>query len=303
MRIKAFELNEPLPELRNPHVIATLSPWVDAGNVGTLALSRLKSSLKAIELGRLARPGQFFDFTRYRPTIHYAEDRRVFTLPNSTISYARRPEGADLLFLNVLEPHACSEEYVESILELLGVLGVKRHCRAGAMYGAVPHTRRLAISYTVGGQQIDLKTGRQAPRRSRYEGPTSAMYLLTEELEKLGIENTSLMLQLPYYAKLEEDYTGVWVLLEALCEMYDLSSELADTILGDKALGERQYRDLSAHLAGDPDARGLIQQLEAEYDAAETSSSMADDSPALSPEIERFLGEINTRLKQGDLDS
>ncbi len=303
MRIKAFELKEPLPELRNPHVIATLSPWVDAGNVGTLALSRLKSNLKAKELGSLAKPGQFFDFTRYRPTIHYVEDRRVFTLPNSTVSYALRPEGTDLLFFNVLEPHACSEEYVESILELLGVLGVKGHCRVGAMYGAVPHTRRLPISYAVGGQQIDLKTGQPALPRSRYEGPTSAMYLLTEELEKLGVENTSLMLQLPYYAKLEEDYTGVWVLLEALCKIHDLSRELADTILGDKARGERQYRELSAQLDSDSDARGVIQRLEAEYDAAEASASQADDTPALSPEIERFLGEINRRLKQGGLDS
>jgi hypothetical protein len=33
MRIKAFELEEPVPELREPHVIAMLEPWIDAGNV------------------------------------------------------------------------------------------------------------------------------------------------------------------------------------------------------------------------------------------------------------------------------
>ncbi len=64
MRIGALEVKEPLPELRSPHAVSMLRPWIDAGNVGTLIVTWLESALRAEELARLARPGNFFDFTR-----------------------------------------------------------------------------------------------------------------------------------------------------------------------------------------------------------------------------------------------
>ena len=45
MRIGAFELNEPVPELRDPHAFAMVRPWVDVGSVGTLTLNRLERYL------------------------------------------------------------------------------------------------------------------------------------------------------------------------------------------------------------------------------------------------------------------
>ena len=43
MRIGEFEIDEPIPDLKDPHAIAVLRPWIDVGSVGTLALSRLPS--------------------------------------------------------------------------------------------------------------------------------------------------------------------------------------------------------------------------------------------------------------------
>ncbi len=70
MRVGAFELNEPVPELREPHALTMLRPWVDVGSVGSLVLLWLESLFQAKDLARLVRPGNFFDFTRYRPIIH-----------------------------------------------------------------------------------------------------------------------------------------------------------------------------------------------------------------------------------------
>ncbi|MCH9016178.1 MAG: hypothetical protein IIB89_00260, partial [Chloroflexi bacterium] len=67
MRIGDFEFPEPLPELKDPHVLAVLRPWIDVGNVGTLTLRRLERHLESKEIGRLVRPGRYYDFTRYRP--------------------------------------------------------------------------------------------------------------------------------------------------------------------------------------------------------------------------------------------
>ena len=52
MRIGAFELTEPVPELRDPHAFAMVRPWVDVGSVGTLTLNRLERFMGSKELGR-----------------------------------------------------------------------------------------------------------------------------------------------------------------------------------------------------------------------------------------------------------
>lgn len=116
MRIGAFELLYPLPELREFHALAMLRPWIDVGSVGTLSLSQLENHFGARELGKLAKAGEFFDFTRYRPIIHFEEGRREVSIPNTTVTYAKRERAPDFLFLKLLEPHMLGEAYVHSVL-------------------------------------------------------------------------------------------------------------------------------------------------------------------------------------------
>ena len=71
MRIGAFEINDPIPDLNEPYVFAILRPWIDMNHVGSLTLNRLETQFGAKELGKLAKPGNFFDFTRYRPTLYF----------------------------------------------------------------------------------------------------------------------------------------------------------------------------------------------------------------------------------------
>src|SRR4030065_1770287 len=97
MKIGAFEVNEPIPELKEPHVLAPLRPWIDVNNVGSLTLDGLEAQFGAKELAKLARPGNFFDFTRYRPTVYLEGEDRRLKIPNPTLSYARRAKGKDFL--------------------------------------------------------------------------------------------------------------------------------------------------------------------------------------------------------------
>ena len=93
MRVGAFEINEPVPELKEPHAFAMIRPWVDVGSVGTLTLNRLERFMGSKELGRLHRPGTFFDFTRYRPNMRFVDGVRQVKIPNSTIRYATSENG------------------------------------------------------------------------------------------------------------------------------------------------------------------------------------------------------------------
>ncbi|MDE2823772.1 MAG: PAC2 family protein, partial [Chloroflexota bacterium] len=218
MRIGDFEVVEPAPELEDAIAIAMLRPWVDVGNAGTLTLKILERQMTASELGRLARPGKYLDFTRERPVMKWVDGMRSLDIPNSVVNYARDPAtGRDFLFLHLREPHMYGEDFCDAVVELVKRFNVVEYCRIGGMYDQVPHTRPLKITGSLQDRHLDRLTGFLAPRRSTYQGPTSIVNLIGEGLEEAGIESSSLMVHLPHYVQLDEDYMATARLLEALC--------------------------------------------------------------------------------------
>ena len=297
MRIGAFELSEPVPELKDPHVFAMVRPWVDVGSVGTLTLTRLEHFMGSKELGKLVQPGKYFDFTRYRPTMRLVQGQREVTVPNSIIRYSSSEEGHDYLYLHLMEPHANSEEYTGSILDVIKHFGVQRYCRLGAMYDAVPHTRPLLVTGSLGDVPQIKEVANFKLRQSTYQGPTTIMNLVSEGIERMGIETINFMVHLPQYLQLEEDYTGTSRMIEVLSSIYaNIPSDLAPV-----RRGQRQYRELSSAVERNSELKQLIQQMEAYYDAQldseETKSEEATPSVNLSPEIEQFLSELGGRLE------
>jgi len=277
-------------------------PWVDVGSVGTLTLNRLERFMGSKELGRLVRPGTFFDFTRYRPNMRLVDNKREVKIPNSIIRYAITDEGPDYLFLHLMEPHANGEDYTDSILEVVNHFNVKRYCRLGAMYDAVPHTRPLLVTGSLGDVPQNRPVANFKVRQSTYQGPTTIMNLLSEGIEKADIESINFMVHLPQYVQLEEDYAGTSRMIEVLSSIYNnIPADLAPV-----RRGQRQYRELNSSLDRNTELKTLIQQMEAYYDAqldsdeAATSSSPSASEPTsetqLSPEIERFLSELGGRL-------
>ena len=300
MKIGAFELQEPLPELRDPHVFAMIRPWVDVGSVGTLTLTRLERFLGSKELGRLHRPGEFFDFTRYRPSMRLVDDKRQVRIPNSIIRYAVTENGPDYLFFHLREPHANSEEYTDSILKIVETFGVKRYCRLGAMYDAVPHTRPLLVTGSLGSVTQLRPVPNLKLRQSTYQGPTTIMNLVSDGIDEMGVEAINFMVHLPQYVQLDEDFNGTARMLEALSSVYpDIPSDLAPV-----RRGQRQYRELNSAVERNSELHGLIQQMEAYYDSneAEPTESAETETAAervsLSPEIEQFLSELGGDLEE-----
>ncbi|MCC6173926.1 MAG: PAC2 family protein [Chloroflexi bacterium] len=292
MKLGAFDIVEPVPELREPHAIAMIRPWVDVGSVGTLTLQQLERHFGALELGRLVRPGVFFDFTRYRPTVRLVGGQREMTYPNSVVNYAVTEDGPDLLFMHLLEPHAMSEDYIDSIVALFEHFKVSVYCRIGAMYDAVPHTRPIVVTGNAGG--VPSRPGVTSPldtqRQSQYEGPTTVMNLLTDEAARLGIKSMSLMAHLPHYAQIDEDHAGTARMLEMLSAYYDVPARLLTA-----HRGQLQYAEIEAAVRQKAEVRALIARLEANYDAR-YGPDQAENPPALSPEIERFLNDLDLGL-------
>ena len=285
MRIGDFEFNEPLPELKEPHALAVLRPWIDVGRVGTLSLRRIERHLGAKEVGRLVRPGRFYDFTRYRPRTRFRRGQREYRIPTTTVKVAVRENGPDLVTIHLLEPHAYGEDFTDSINEVLEVLGVRRYSMIGAMYDMVPHTRPLLVSGGSVDESNEAEYRMVEVRPSDYEGPTTITHQIFEYAESAGIDTRIFVVHLPQYFQVEEDFTGTARLTGILCRIYGLPSRLED-----RERGVQQYSSLQNIVDDTSEVSKLLSRLEERYDREKTQAESGSEAVApLSPQIEEFL--------------
>ena len=293
MRIGAFQVNEPLPELKEPHAFAMLEPWIDAGDVGTLTLSWLEKYTQARPLAELARPGNFFDFTRYRPMLYYSHGERRVQIPNSYITYGRQRGDHDFLFLHLLEPHMFGEIYVDSVLKVLERFGIKRYCLIGSMYNFVPHTRPPLVSGGASTEELKQKFQQAGVSASTYQGPITICTLISQKAAEWGAENITLIVSLPQYTQLDEDFMGVVRLQEIISDLYDIpvSEESINR-------AQRQREQISAAVDGNPQVQEIVEQLEETYDARISEREAEHEPPALSPDVEDFLREMERRFRR-----
>ena len=310
MQVGKFELLDPLPELRDPHVIASLTPWIDAGSVGSLSIERLERFMDAEDLGKLSTPGTYFDFTRYRPIVYYEDGERPMKIPNADIRFARGDFNHDFIFLHMLEPHSFSEEYIDALVEVLTFLNIKRFCRIGAMYDAVPHTRPLLVMGTRNGQPLEGVEGVTGNRRRPYQGPTSIMNMVGDRLSNQGVEAMMLMARLPHYVELEADFAGRTKMLQVLSALYSFPPEYAQS-----RRDTQQYERMNAELQRNPQIKSLVERLETDYDARRgrrreqqpeaqepqaAEETSGDSQTPLPPAVEQFLGELGNLGNPGN---
>jgi predicted ATP-grasp superfamily ATP-dependent carboligase len=289
MRIGAFELNEPVPELREPHVLAILRPWIDVNNVGTLTLDGLEAQFGARELAKLAQPGNFFDFTRYRPTVYFEGEIRRLKIPNTILSYAQRETGKDFLFLRMLEPHAQAEVYVDSVLQVIKALKVQRYCLLGSMYDAVPHTKPLLVSGRATGERAEQDLRKAGVQTSHYQGPTTITNLITQRAQELGSETILVVVSLPQYVNVDEDYLGKVRLMEILNLLYEIPIDKKDF---EKAARQRSL--INQKVETTPELKKVIPQLETLY-GARIAKKEGEGVSGLSAEMEEIFWETDEK--------
>jgi hypothetical protein len=261
VRIGAFEIYAPLPELDEPCAFAIIRPWIDVSGVGTLVLRELESQFQTRQVATLARPGHFFDLTRYRPTVRIEGGIRNMTVPNVTVSCGHREGGHDIVLLDLLEPHALSEMFVDSVLKLLKALDVKKYVLIGSMADVVPHTRPLIVYGGAGGRGglDDLRIS--GALSSDYEGPTTMAFFVNQKAPESGMDTIWLIVALPQYVGFDEDYLGKVRLMEILNLLYGIPIDRTDF---EKALEQRRL--IEQRLEGTPELRALIPRLEDIYD-------------------------------------
>ncbi len=214
-------------------------------------------------------------------------------MPNTYMTYGQGTNGHDFIFLHLLEPHNDSDRYIESVIRMLTKFNVKRYCLIGSMYDYVPHTMALQVSGGASGQAAAAELEIYGIEASNYQGPTTITTLITQQAPALGIETMSLIVHLPQYTQLEEDYSGAARLMDILSTIYGIP---VDSNYYEKA--QHQAEEVNQVLDKNPQLKALVSELEAQYRKNPLPNSQ-NQQPPLSPEIESFLSDMEKRFREG----
>ena len=107
------------------------------------------------------------------------------------------------------------------------------------------------------------------------------------------LETLSLMVHLPLYLKLEDDYAGSARILTVLSDLYGFSRRLPEI-----EMAERQYDQVTPAMNDNPALKDMVERFERGSDEEVPGeppvegSAGALDGISLSPEIEQFLSDV-----------
>ncbi len=280
MNKEEFELDIPFSKYKDSHFISILRPWINVGNVGHNAISRLVKIFDLEEIGKLRKPSKYYDMTRYRPEILNENGERKIRVPNTVIFGKKNPSEQNIFLLYLLEPHNFAEDFNTSIIDLIASLGGKRYISIGGMFDSVPHTKPLPVTGSYNGWIPPSPLDETLKNKSRYTGPTSMTSQLSQILYKnLSVETMSLMVHIPLYIKLDDDFLATTRLLESLSHIYKFGTDFPE-----RKKGENQYIEIHKNLQNNNQVNEMIKQFESQSDGS--------DVVDLSPEIESFLKDL-----------
>jgi proteasome assembly chaperone (PAC2) family protein len=255
------------PELRQPIMILAMAGWNDASSVATTSVRFLIDRWQAKRFAEID-PEEFFNFMRIRPQVRLDEEgNRLITWPETTFHYHADPLlERDFVLLIGMEPSIRWRTFCEQVLAVAKRVNVTSVLSLGGLAAQVPHT----VSARVTGSTTDPELARQFPdlsvRRSRYEGPTGIVGVLSDMFNKSGIPTGSLWGNVPHYISASPNPKVSHGLLTRLNTMYQLGLNLEDLARS----GRRFERQVNEALAQNPEVAQYVKQLEA---------AQSDDEP------------------------
>lgn len=258
--------------------VAAFDGWNDAGEAASQAVGALRGLARGTEIVAVD-PELFFDYQYTRPSVRMdGEGRRNLEWPEATL---HRPASPDAFWtIRGVEParawRAFTSEFVDALLaeDITGVIAL------GAMLSDVPHTRPIAIHST---SENELLRNQLEIDRSRYEGATGILGVLTDATERAGIPTLSLWASIPHYvAGATPSPKATLALLERIGEVTGREIELG-TLPTEAATWEAT---VDAAAADDEEMTEYIHQLEETRDTWDSPEASGD---AIARAFEKFL--------------
>lgn len=269
-----FELKDH-DELTSPVLIAAFDGWVSAGGAGIATADHLAGDGEPIAV---FDPDTLFDYRVNRPTVDF-RNGVLSDISWPTITLRRRLiDGRDLLVLSGPEPNWRWQAFSNAVVDLAGRLGVVEHVSIGGIPWAAPHTRPTQVITTASSDdRIDIEA--DFPE-GLLRVPGAVVSVIEYAMADAGYPTLGLWARVPHYVAAVYS-PAILAIVERLSRHLGVSIPLG-SLVDDSA---QQRVELDSAIEDRPEARAMIEQLEALADAADPVVS----GEQLAAEIERFL--------------
>ncbi|MSQ22944.1 MAG: PAC2 family protein [Chloroflexi bacterium] len=297
------------PALRRPVMILAMAGWNDASSVASTSVRFLIDRWQAKKFAEID-PEEFFSFTRIRPQVRLDENEgRIIVWPETGFYYHVDPLlDRDFVLLIGIEPSFKWRTFSEAIVQVCQEAHISSVLSLGGLAAQVPHTLAARVTGSTSDPDLAAQFPDLAVRRSRYEGPTGIVGVLSDMLNRAGIPTGSLWGNVPHYISASPNPKVAHGLLTRLNGMFGLGLDLDDMARS----GRRFERQVNEALAQNPEVAQYVKQLEQAQADGEATEPLPEAPPESSEpsdlprgeDVVRHLEEFlrQQRSKPGDAD-
>lgn len=290
------------PNLRKPVLILAFAGWNDASEVATTAVRFLVDRWKAPRFADVD-PEEFYNFARIRPHVRIEEDgKRTITWPENAFYYHVDPLlDRDFVLLVGIEPNLKWRTFCEQIVAVCQGVEVTSALSLGGLVADVPHTMATQITAFSTDPDLVARYPELGIRRSRYEGPTGIVGVLSDAFTRASVPVGSMWGNVPHYISASPNPKVVHALLSRLSTYFGLGLDLSEM----ERSGRRFERQVNEALTHNPEVAQYVKQLEVKYEqaaqAAETEPPPV--SPGELPKAEEVVRQLEEFLRQHQSES
>jgi hypothetical protein len=242
------------PALRGAPMLLAFEGWNDAGEAASSAVRYVEEAIRAVPLAEIDCE-EFFDFTVRRPALRLDDSgARVIDWPKARFRYGPLDGSRELVTGVGIEPHLRWRAFCDLMAGLVRRLRVERVVMLGAYLADVVYSRPVDVTGFANSPELLEELG-VAP--SSYQGPTGIVGVLSDRLQRDGVEVLSFWAGLPHYISAVPNPRGSLALIQKLSECIDVKLDLEPLRREAAAFEER----ISALVASDPELTEYVRQL------------------------------------------
>ena len=275
-----YRLEEDLPPLTSPVLIAAFDGWVDAAGAASGAIDHLAAGCRTI-----ARfdGDELFDYRSRRPVLDVVDGAlHSLAWPDLTIRHAAIG-GRDLLLFCGAEPDLRWQALGDEVVELARRLQVAEWISLGAVPAAVAHTRPVPVMATASRDGL-LRDDEPRGPVGLLRVPAAAISAIEMAITAGGVPAVGFFAPVPPYVA--SGYVAASVaLLERLGSHLDVELPLSELVAA--AAEERRRFDVA--MANDQESHDMVRRLETMAGEDPDGPERLPTGDELASEIERFL--------------
>jgi proteasome assembly chaperone (PAC2) family protein len=268
-------------------MVCAFRGWNDAGEAATAALSYIKGSFDAQEVGGID-PEEFYDFTAVRPTVRLTEGSvREIEWPENSVSVAKvAGADGDLVLLQGVEPSLRWRRFTEDVISIARQLDVRMVITLGALLADVPHSRPVGVTGITSDEALVEELGFEPPS---YEGPTGIVGVIQRACAEEGVPAVSLWASVPHYVAASPNPKVALALVRAFEGAAGVAVDGGEL----EEAAEDYERQVTAAVASDPEVKAFVERLESAMDEVTAENPPDEESlpsaDTIARDFQRFL--------------